>query len=150
MLNPFVILTGQSITGRLLLSSTKYNWRDCTHQATTIPTSEQWDILSIDIPVLTISFPSTHIPNALTRGDIALIPNAKMFIVMGDNPGRFFEITNYNTGVGNATANFIQDMPRPCYGIAYLNGKIEFTGTDFGGNCYRYMYDIPSHVMGAE
>ena len=31
-----------------------------------------------------------------------------------------------------------------------MNGTIELTGTDFGSNCYRYVYDIPSHVMGPE
>ena len=97
-----------------------------------------------------INFPSDNIPNTLGSGDIVIAPNGRMFIVMGDNPGRFYEITNYNTSLGNATANFIQPMPRPCYGILYLNGSIELTGTDFGGSCYRYVYDVQTRVMGSE
>ena len=98
----------------------------------------------------TVNFPAGNVPNTLFSGDIAIIPNGRMFLVMGDSPGKFFEVTNYTTAVGNATANFIQDMPRPCYGILYLNGTIQLCGTDFGSNCYRYNFDIPSRVMGPE
>lgn len=97
-----------------------------------------------------INFPSNNIPNTLGSGDIVLTPNGRMFIVMGDNPGRFYEILNYNSALGAATAQFIQPMPRPCWGILYLNGTIELTGTDFGGSCYRYVYDLQTRVMGAE
>jgi hypothetical protein len=97
-----------------------------------------------------INFPSNNIPNTLGSGDIVLTPNGRMFIVMGDNPGRFYEITNYNNAVGAATANFIQPMPKPCYGILFLNGTIQLTGTNFGGSCYRYVYDLQTRVMSAE
>ena len=73
-----------------------------------------------------------------------------MFIVMGSPISKFYEITNYTNAVGNATANFIQDMPSTCYGILYLNGTIELTGTNFSTSCYRYIYDIPSNVMGPQ
>jgi hypothetical protein len=97
-----------------------------------------------------INFPSDNLPNTLGSGDIVLTPNGRMFIVMGDNPGRFYEIINYNSAVGAASANFIQFMPRPCYGILFINGAIELTGTDFGGSCYRYVYDLQTRVMSAE
>ncbi len=94
-------------------------------------------------------FPTGNSPNTLGDGDIVLTPNGRMFIVMGNSPGRFYEITNYASVLGDASANFIQDMPRPCYGILYLNGKIQLCGTNFA-TCYRYVYDIPSAVMGPE
>ena len=98
----------------------------------------------------TLNFPAGNVPNTLFSGDIVIIPNGRMYLAMGDIPCKFFEVTNYATAIGNATANFIQDMPRPCYGILYLNGAIQLCGTDFGSSCYRYNYDIPSHVMGPE
>ncbi|MDB5278846.1 MAG: hypothetical protein JWR61_3801 [Ferruginibacter sp.] len=95
----------------------------------------------------TIRFPSNHIPNTLNTGDICLMPNGRMFIVMGDNPGKFYEITNYNGGSGNAIANFIQDMAKPCYALAYVNGAIQLAGTNFNGSCFRYVYDLVTKVM---
>ena len=97
----------------------------------------------------TLSFPSANIPNTLSSGDITILPNGRMFIVMGDTPGKFFEISNYTSSIGNATASFIQNMPNPCYGIMYINGNIELTGTDFGSSCYRYIYDISAKTMSA-
>jgi len=98
----------------------------------------------------TLTFPPGNAPNTLGSGDIVLTTNGRMFIVMGDSPGKFYEITNYNTAMGNASANFIQAMPRPCYGIMYINGAIELTGTDLGGSCYRYIYDLGTQVRGPE
>ncbi len=98
----------------------------------------------------TLSFPSTHIPNNLSTGDLKLTPNGRMFIVMGDNPGRFYEVTNYNGGAGNAVANFIQDMPRPCYGLAFMNGAIQLSGTNFNGTCFRYTYDLQTQLMSTQ
>lgn len=95
----------------------------------------------------TLRFPSNHIPNNLGTGDIVLIPNGRLFIVMGDNPGRFYEVTNYNGGAGNAIANFIQDMPRPCYAAAYVNGTIQLSGTNFNNSCFRYVYDLATLTM---
>jgi hypothetical protein len=99
----------------------------------------------------TLTFPASNVPNTLGSGDIVIAPNGRMFITMGDGPSKFYEITNYGvTTSGNAVANFIQNMPSPCYGIAYIDGKIELTGTDFGSNCYKYIYDIPSMVMSGQ
>lgn len=97
-----------------------------------------------------LSFPSVHVPNSLSTGDIKLTPNGRMFIVMGDNPGKFYEVTNYNGGAGNAIANFIQDMPRPCYGLAFMNGAIQLSGTNFSGTCFRYTYDLQTQLMGTQ
>ncbi|MEO6356633.1 MAG: T9SS type A sorting domain-containing protein [Ferruginibacter sp.] len=96
----------------------------------------------------TLNFPSDNTPNTLGTGDIVLTPNGRMFIVMGDNPGKFYEVTNYNGGVGNAKANFIQNTAKVCYAMAFMNGTIQLAGTNFNGSCYRYVYDIPSKVMG--
>ncbi len=98
----------------------------------------------------TLDFPSDNIPNTLSSGDIVILPNGRLFIAMGSSPTKFYEVTNYSSGTGDAVATFIQNMPKPCYGILYLNGTIELTGTDFGSNCYKYLYDIPSGVMSAE
>lgn len=97
-----------------------------------------------------LNFPAGNVPNTLFSGDIVITPNGRMFLVMGDSPSKFFEIINYTTTVGNATANFIQDMPRTCFGILYLNGGLQLCGTNFGSNCYRYNYDIPAGSMGPE
>lgn len=102
------------------------------------------------ISTKTLDFPQGHVPNTLGSGDIVILPNGRLFIAMGDSPTRFYEVTNYSSGSGNATANYIQDMPKPCYGILYLNGKIELTGTDLSSSCYKYIYDIPSKVMSSE
>jgi hypothetical protein len=98
----------------------------------------------------TLDFPSDNVPNSLYSGDIVILPNERLFIAVGDSPTKFFEVTNYSNGSGDAVANFIQNMLRPCYGILYLNGTIKLTGTDLRSSCYKYLYDIPSKVMGAE
>ncbi|MEN9569755.1 MAG: hypothetical protein RL172_986 [Bacteroidota bacterium] len=97
-----------------------------------------------------VKFPFNLAPNTLTSGDIVIIPNGRMFIVMGNKPCRFYEITNYNTAIGSARAEYIRDMPKPCYGIQFLNGTIEMTGTNFGSSCYRYVYDILTRVTSGE
>ncbi len=97
-----------------------------------------------------LNFPPGHVPNTLGSGDIVILPNGRMFLVFGNTPSMFFEVTNYISGAGNATANYIQDMSAPCYGILYVNGNIELTGTNFGGNCYKYIYDISSGTVGPQ
>lgn len=98
----------------------------------------------------TLEFPAGNLPNTLTTGDIVITPNGRMFITMGYSPSKFYEITNYIPSIGNAKANYIQDLPKPCYGIFYMNGKIQLSGTDLSSNCYRYVYDIPTHSMSSE
>jgi len=41
-------------------------------------------------------------------------------------------------------------MSAPCYGILYVNGNIELTGSNFGGSCYKYIYDISTGIMGGQ
>ena len=47
----------------------------------------------------------------------------------------------------NATAIFLDSLPQSCFGIAYLNGQLEITGTDFSGTCYYYKYDIATNIL---
>jgi hypothetical protein len=94
-----------------------------------------------------LQFPPSETPNTLGSGDVVITPNGRMFFTLGDAPSRFYEVKNYTGTVGVATANFIQAMPRPCYGILYVNGKIELNGTNFGGYCYRYLYDLGDNTM---
>jgi uncharacterized repeat protein (TIGR01451 family) len=97
----------------------------------------------------TIQFPlgtNAMAGNNIGSGDIAIIPNGRMFATMGDNPSKLYEITNYASGAG-ATATFIANMPKNTYGIAYVNGTIEITGTNFGTSCYHYRYDIATNTF---
>ena len=65
---------------------------------------------------------------------------------LGSFPSKLYEIKNYNTNT-NATAIFLDSLPQSCFGIAYLNGQLEITGTDFSGNCYYYKYDIATNIL---
>jgi len=96
-----------------------------------------------------IQFPAGNFPTTISSGDFTILPNGRMFAVLGNGTCQLYEITNYN-GAATATATYLATMPRDCYGIAYLNGLLELTGTDFGGNCYYFDYDIASGAMGAE
>ena len=73
-----------------------------------------------------------------------------MFAVLGNGTCRLYEITNYRTVGGIATATYLTTMPKDCYGIAYLNGLLEITGMDFGTNCYYYDYNIAANTLGTE
>jgi Secretion system C-terminal sorting domain len=95
-------------------------------------------------------FPATEAPNTLGSGDVVITPNGRMYFTLGDAPSRFYEVTNYTSTVGVATATLIQQMPRPCYGILYCNGKIELNGTNFGGYCYKYLYDLGDRTMSVD
>ncbi|KAA9035879.1 T9SS type A sorting domain-containing protein [Ginsengibacter hankyongi] len=94
----------------------------------------------------TVQFPAGNFPASITSGDITILPNGRMFATLGSFPSRLYEIKNYNTST-NATATFLDSLPQSCYGIAYLNGQLEITGTDFSGNCYYYKYDIATNVL---
>jgi hypothetical protein len=93
-----------------------------------------------------VQFPNGNFPTAITSGDLTILPNGRMFATLGSFPSRLYEITNYNTAT-NATATFLGILPNPCFGIAYLNGQLEITGTDFNGTCYYYKYDISSNIL---
>jgi hypothetical protein len=96
-----------------------------------------------------IQFPLSNIPTTIQSGDIGILPNGRMFATLGSSPSRLYEIVNYN-GTANATANFLQTLPLDCYGIAYINGILELTGSDFGGSCYYYDYNIATGVLGTQ
>lgn len=97
-----------------------------------------------------LQFPAGNFPTTIASGDLTILPNGRMFAVLGNGVCRLYEITNYNTPGGTATGNFLTVMPRDCYGIAYLNGLLELTGMDFGTNCYYYDYNIANGTLGTE
>ncbi|MEP6583666.1 MAG: T9SS type A sorting domain-containing protein [Ginsengibacter sp.] len=96
-----------------------------------------------------IQFPAGNFPTAITSGDLTILPNGRMFATLGSNPSRLYEITDYSSTTINATASFLTTLPQNCYGIAYLNGQLELTGSDFNGNCYYYTYDIATNGLSA-
>jgi len=98
----------------------------------------------------TIQFPAGNFPTTIQSGDLTILPNGRMFAVLGNGTCRLYEITNYNTPGGVATATFLTLMPKDCYGIAYLNGLLEITGMNFGGSCYYYDYNIAANTLGTE
>jgi hypothetical protein len=98
----------------------------------------------------TLQFPAGDFPNTIASGDITILPNGRMFVTFGDAPSKLFEITNYTSGATNAVATFLQNMPNACYGIAYLNGDLEITGTDLSSNCYYYKYNIAANTLSAQ
>ncbi len=93
-----------------------------------------------------LQFPSGLYPTSISSGDIAILPNGRMFTILGSYPSKLYEVKNYNTAT-NATAVFLDSLPLNCYGIAYLNGALELTGSDFSGNCYYYKYNINSGIL---
>jgi uncharacterized repeat protein (TIGR01451 family) len=95
-----------------------------------------------------VQFPPGNFPTSITSGDFTILPNGRMFATLGSFPSRLYEITNYSSTVTNATATFLTTLPQNCFGIAYLNGQLEITGSDFTGSCYYYEYDISSNVLG--
>lgn len=94
-----------------------------------------------------LQFPAGNFPTAISSGDLTILPNGRMFATLGSFPSRLYEITNYGSTTTNATATFLDSLPQSCYGIAYLNGQLEITGSDFSGNCYYYGYNISTHVL---
>lgn len=93
-----------------------------------------------------VQFPQGYFPTSISSGDLTILPNGRMFATLGSFPSKLYEIKNYNTTT-NATATFLDTLPQSCYGIAYLNAKLELTGTDFGGNCYYYLYNISNGIL---
>jgi hypothetical protein len=93
-----------------------------------------------------VQFPQGFFPTSISSGDITILPNGRMFAVLGSYPSKLYEIKNYNT-TGNASATFLDSLPLNCYGIAYLNGALELTGSDFVSNCYYYKYNITTGIL---
>ncbi|MCU0395398.1 MAG: hypothetical protein MUF29_05790, partial [Chitinophagaceae bacterium] len=112
---------------------------------------EQFDVESgAVINTRVLQFPAGNFPTTITSGDLSILPNGRMFATLGANPSRLYEILNYNSPSGQATAVFLQALPKNCYGIAYLNGELEVTGSDLFTQCYAYRYSIADNVLGPE
>jgi hypothetical protein len=97
----------------------------------------------------TVQFPVGHYPTDVGNGDLTILPNGRLFCTLGATPiSQLYEITNYSGGFGVATATYLQTMPLNCFGIAFLNGELEVTGSDGGSTCYYFDYDIASNTLG--
>ncbi len=96
-----------------------------------------------------LQFPPGNFPTAISSGDITILPNGRMFVVLGSGICQLYEVTNYS-GLGAASATYLTTMPKDCYGMAYLNGQLELTGLDFNTTCYYYQYDIASNTLSEE
>ena len=94
-----------------------------------------------------VQFPAGNFPTSITSGDFTILPNGRMFATLGSFPSKLYEITNYSSTTTNATATFLGTLPQNCFGIAYLNGQLEITGSDFSGNCYYYGFNITTNVL---
>ena len=94
-----------------------------------------------------VQFPAGNFPTSISSGDFTILPNGRMFATLGSFPSKLYEITNYSSTTTNATATFLDTLPQNCFGIAYLNGQLEITGSDFSGNCYYYEYNITTNVL---
>lgn len=94
----------------------------------------------------TLQFPAGHFPSTIFSGDIAILPNGRMFAVLGI-PSILYEISNYSGGA--ATATYLKDVPKDCFGLAYLNGQLVLSGFD-GLGCHQYQYSIGNNTLSAE
>ena len=97
-----------------------------------------------------LQFPQGNFPTSINSGDLTILPNGRLFATLGSGVCQLYEITNYNTPSGNAVATYLQTLPKDCYGIAFLNGNLELTGSDFNNGCYYYDYNISTNVLGPE
>jgi len=97
-----------------------------------------------------IQFPEGNFPTSINSGDLTILPNGRLFATLGSGVCQLYEITNYNTASGNAIGTYLQTLPKDCYGIAFLNGNLELTGSNFGSGCYYYDYNISTNVLGPE
>ena len=95
-----------------------------------------------------LQFPAGNFPSTISSGDLCILPNGRLFAVLG-SPSKLYEITNYS-GTTSATATFLTNVPKDCYGIAYLNGVLELAGNNFQTNCYYFDYNISTGVLGTE
>jgi len=93
-----------------------------------------------------IDFPVGNAPNDMTTGDLEVLPNGRVFAILGYNPSRLYELVNID-GPGNATAVYLATLPRNCWAIAYVDGNLIMGGSD-GSGCYYYMWDINSNALG--
>jgi hypothetical protein len=94
-----------------------------------------------------LQFPTGNFPTAITSGDLCILPNGRMFATLGDSPSRLYEIENYTAPNTTVAVKFLQALPNSCYGIAYLNGLLEVTGTNLTNSCYYFTYDFTNNVL---
>lgn len=97
-----------------------------------------------------LQFPIGHQPSDIGNGDLSILPNGRLFATFGVDSSILYEITNYSTTIGNATATYLKSMPKNTYGIAYLNGQLELTGTNTVNDCYYYIYNIATNTLSDE
>ncbi len=97
-----------------------------------------------------LQFPQGNFPTSINSGDLTILPNGRLFATLGSGICQLYEITNYNTSSSNAVATYLQTLPKDCYGVAFLNGNLELTGSDFNNGCYYYDYNISTNVLGPE
>ncbi len=97
-----------------------------------------------------LQFPAGNFPTTIQSGDLTILPNGRMFAVLGNGICQLYEITNYNTNAATAEASFLTTTPKDCYGISYLNGSLELAGTNGRTNCYYYDYNLATGQLGAE
>jgi hypothetical protein len=97
----------------------------------------------------TVQFPAGHYPTDVGNGDLTILPNGRLFCTLGATPiSQLYEITGYASGFGTATATYLQTIPLNCFGIAFLNGELEITGSNGVNSCYYFNYDIASNTLG--
>ena len=60
-----------------------------------------------------------------------------------------FEILNYQATTG-ATASYLKTTAKVCYGIAYVNGFLEISGSNLNRDCYYYDYNFTNNYLGNE
>ncbi len=110
---------------------------------------DKFDLTNLEVvQSKVLRFPEGNFPTAITSGDLCILPNGRLFATLGSFPSRLYEITNYAEPDGEATAQFLTLMPQSCYGIAYVNGKLEVTGTNLSNVCYYFLYDISTGELG--
>ena len=98
-----------------------------------------------------LQFPVGNFPTSISSGDLTILPNGRMFATLGSSPSRLYEIDNYSSTSSNASATYLQTIPKDCFGIAYLNGQLEITGIDFNAaTCYYFDYTISTNTLGIE
>ena len=98
----------------------------------------------------TLYFPVGHFPKDVGNGDIAILPNGRMFCVFGGDTSKLFEITNYKkTDVGNAVTTFLGSPTKVCYGMAFDNGFL-YMGGKTGASCYAFTYNLTTNVLSSE
>ena len=97
-----------------------------------------------------LQFPAGDFPTTIQSGDLTILPNGRMFASLGSGVCRLYEINDYSSTTTIASATYLKTLPNDCYGIAFINGTIELTGSSFNGNCYYYDYNITTGQLGAE